>query len=258
MAPTVCDCVTWRESDTQLRVCIAPQSVERLHAQPPPEFNLVTVPFARTVWAGSRDGSMVGVLAWALFTRHDAYSRYEQCMREKEDIAAKLQMLEKGGAGSQRSADLLKRYQDLKDEYKLYRKKAMEALQEKDIALTQAQAELNMGVRSGPGMRRAANAGGGRGGGAVGDDPRMTYLKNLMLKYLCVDELEVRRRHREYSEASRPVYRISKREWRCGSETACGEVDGHRIPRSLADARTPTGEGAHGARNIDGPRVLRR
>ena len=29
----------------------------------------------------------------------------------------------------------------------------------------------------------------------------MTYLKNLMLKYLCVDELEVRRRHREYSEA---------------------------------------------------------
>ena len=72
--------------------------------------------------------------------------RYEQCMREKEDVSAKLQML-KSGNGSQRSVDLLKRYQDLKDEYKMYRKKAMEALQEKDVALTQSQAEANMGVR---------------------------------------------------------------------------------------------------------------
>ena len=104
--------------------------------------------------------------------------RYEQCMREKEDVSAKLQML-KSGNGSQRSVDLLKRYQDLKDEYKMYRKKAMEALQEKDVALTQSQAEANMGVR---GIARK---------GGQPDDPRMQYLKNLMLKYLCVDELEV-------------------------------------------------------------------
>ena len=99
-------------------------------------------------------------------------------MREKEDVSAKLQML-KTGNGSQKNVDLLKRYQDLKDEYKMYRKKAMEALQEKDVALTQAQAEVNMGAR---GVARK---------GGQPDDPRMQYLKNLMLKYLCVDELEV-------------------------------------------------------------------
>ena len=55
----------------------------------------------------------------------------------------------------------------------------MEALQEKDVALTQSQAEANMGVR---GIARK---------GGQPDDPRVQYLKNLMLKYLCVDELEV-------------------------------------------------------------------
>ncbi|CAN0565936.1 unnamed protein product, partial [Ectocarpus sp. 12 AP-2014] len=62
----------------------------------------------------------------------------------------------------------MKKYQDLKEEYRLYRKKAMHAIQ------------------------GAGAAGGGGGESLELQDPKLQYLKNLMLKYLGTDEGEAR------------------------------------------------------------------
>ena len=86
-----------------------------------------------------------------------------------------------------------------------------------------AQAEANMGVR---GIARK---------GGQPDDPRMQYLKNLMLKYLCVDELEVL----------------------CRLARARAPHCSHR-ERVLDMVPVFTGQGAHGESNSDGAWLLRR
>ncbi|CAM9219409.1 unnamed protein product, partial [Choristocarpus tenellus] len=102
--------------------------------------------------------------------------RYEKLSVEKADAVAKLDMLRPGGGsgtggmGEQGEvvASLMQRYQDLKEEYKMYRKKAMHAIQA---------------------------SGGGDGDNGSGRDipnPKLEYLKNLMVKYLETDEGEVR------------------------------------------------------------------
>ncbi|CAM9514465.1 unnamed protein product [Scytosiphon promiscuus] len=103
--------------------------------------------------------------------------RYEKLSLEKEDAMAKLDMFKGDGGGSGGSggrgaggqgeavASLMKKYQDLKEEYRLYRKKAMDAIQ---------------------------GAGAAGGGGLESQDPKLQYLKNLMLKYLGTDEGEAR------------------------------------------------------------------
>eukprot|EP00752_Nemacystus_decipiens_P004528 g4135.t1 len=99
--------------------------------------------------------------------------RYEKLSVEKEDAMAKLEMFKGDGGGGRGAggqgeavASLMKKYQDLKEEYRLYRKKAMHAIQ-------------------------GAGAAGG-GGGLEAQDPKLQYLKNLMLKYLGTDEGEAR------------------------------------------------------------------
>ncbi|CAM9335920.1 unnamed protein product [Ectocarpus sp. 12 AP-2014] len=107
--------------------------------------------------------------------------RYEKLSLEKEDAVAKLDMFKgDGGSGSgggrggggggqgEAVASLMKKYQDLKEEYRLYRKKAMHAIQ------------------------GAGAAGGGGGESLELQDPKLQYLKNLMLKYLGTDEGEAR------------------------------------------------------------------
>eukprot|EP00903_Cladosiphon_okamuranus_P009800 g9317.t1 len=100
--------------------------------------------------------------------------RYEKLSLEKEDAMAKLEMFKGDGGGGRGAggqgeavASLMKKYQDLKEEYRLYRKKAMHAIQ-------------------------GAGAAGGGGGGLEAQDPKLQYLKNLMLKYLGTDEGEAR------------------------------------------------------------------
>ena len=143
-----------------------------------------------------------------------ACCRYEQCNREKADLAAKLSAVgsEDGGVGGMLSSssalghggttaanvEMGRRYQELREEYKLYRKRAMEAIQEKEMLLAQLAGEGGVGGSGGGGSL----GGGGKGSLDAGllrrasssmpDDPRLQYLKNLMIKYLCTDEFEAK------------------------------------------------------------------
>jgi len=106
--------------------------------------------------------------------------RYEVILKEKEDICAKLEYSIRegergggGGGGKKRSGgrrsgnninnneNMAKKYQDLRDEYRLYRKKAKEIFDE---------------MKGGEGR-------GGEGGSKSGED-RLVYLKNIMVQYL--------------------------------------------------------------------------
>ena len=92
-----------------------------------------------------------------------------------------------------------RRYQELREEYKLYRKRAMEAIQEKEMMLAQL-----AGKGSGDGSSRgsvfgARNSTGNmnpsflrRQSSSMPEDPRLQYLKNLMIKYLCTEEFEAK------------------------------------------------------------------
>jgi len=113
--------------------------------------------------------------------------RYEQMLREKEDVAAKLEnaiaMGEGrggGGRGSQGDDNMAKKYQEIRDEYKLYRKKAKEIFEE-------------MKANNGGGNNGVGGIGGGGGGGGSGQahpsaNDRMHYLKNIMLTYLSSED----------------------------------------------------------------------
>lgn len=114
--------------------------------------------------------------------------RFEQATAEKAELAQKLRLLQHSaqaslgssalasGADSSASSDgeMLRRFNELREEYKLYRKRAMEAIQEKESLLQQR-----------PGALAMSSSGGA-------DDPKLQYLRNLMLKYLCTDEFEAK------------------------------------------------------------------
>uniref|UniRef100_A0A7S2S2V8 GRIP domain-containing protein n=1 Tax=Rhizochromulina marina TaxID=1034831 RepID=A0A7S2S2V8_9STRA len=117
--------------------------------------------------------------------------RYEQCSREKAELVAKLSIVSTPAEARSTTGDfssLVKQYEDLREEYKLYRKRAMEAIQEKELLLAQSGAAA---------LRFAGGRPSRRGASPVPhppplEDPRFQYLKNLMIKYLCTDEFEAR------------------------------------------------------------------
>jgi len=124
--------------------------------------------------------------------------RFEQCQKEKNDLLSKLKHMEaqaqiNGGNGgsfppspsssdhnsSSSSSDMPRRFAELRDEYKLYRKRAMEAIAEKEMTIASLK-----GSPMTPGVL-------GRSG-SIPEDPKLQYLKNLMLKYLSTDEFEAK------------------------------------------------------------------
>jgi GRIP domain len=153
----------------------------------------------------------------------------EQANREKEDAVAKLNMargMSSGSAAGQHSNGssssngqsespleaLEAKYAALKEEYKLYRKKAMAALQSgggapsagtprssghsgstSSTAAAGAHADGSLSSSSGRGHRphRADSFSAGSG-----DEAKMAYLRNLLLKYLGTEET-VARQHME-------------------------------------------------------------
>ena len=75
---------------------------------------------------------------------------------------------------------MAKKYQEIRDEYKLYRKKAKEIFEE-------------MKANNGGGNNGVGGIGGGGGGGGSGQahpsaNDRMHYLKNIMLTYLSSED----------------------------------------------------------------------
>lgn len=164
--------------------------------------------------------------------------RYEQAMREKEDLTAKLNHIARGmnnsnsnssSSGHHRSltADarsssshslhqhngtssayeaLEKRFQDLKDEYKLYRKKAMAALQSQQTNSSAGAPSPAGSTSSREGFGRSSSFHSGIGST---EEAKMAYLRNLLLKYLGTEEA-VARQHME--RAIGAVLQFSPRE----------------------------------------------
>lgn len=100
--------------------------------------------------------------------------RYERCMMEKEKVQTALEVeRQKSGNGStdekgiENEGKYEKKYRDLKESFRLYRKKAKEifdAQQKGGIAMLEA-GDLN----------------------SEQEDPRLSYLRNLMVNYLSSD-----------------------------------------------------------------------
>ena len=148
--------------------------------------------------------------------------RYEQAAREREALSARLRLNAEalvdlgggdggggGGGGRRRGStggaadaasdadELLRKYGDLKEEYKQYRRRAMAAIADKDAALSSAHADLSRGLGGSSGV--PGGGGGGGGGsraparaGAASEDPRFEYLRNLMAQYLSQNEAGAR------------------------------------------------------------------
>jgi len=101
--------------------------------------------------------------------------RYEQTVRENEQLGAALRVAEAGqkggGGGAQapggkagKDVNYAEKYQKIRDEYSLYRKEAKKILE---------------GYKS-----QAALAGGGGGGGGGGGKQSAAYLKNVLVQYM--------------------------------------------------------------------------
>lgn len=98
--------------------------------------------------------------------------RYEQCLQEKEDLKNRLEGQSKKGSDGDESKYEMK-YRDLKESFRLYRKKAKEIFeaQQRGEATSLGSAENAMQITD----KSSADA-------------KLNYLKNLMVNYFCADE----------------------------------------------------------------------
>ncbi|KAG7363494.1 GRIP domain containing protein [Nitzschia inconspicua] len=106
--------------------------------------------------------------------------RYEVCLKEKEEAISKLKMAEQRSNDAESEGKYERKYRDLKESFRLYRKKAKEIFEAQNVG---------------------AN---GNGAGSLGatdmmrkisqqsnEESKLSYLKNLMVNYLTSDQ-EVR------------------------------------------------------------------
>lgn len=119
--------------------------------------------------------------------------RFEECLKEKDDLTAKMEMMTTAKKNSSDSnggseyAKLETKYRSLKDEYKLYRRKA------KEIFDSQQHHQMNSnGRRRNSVNHHYADENGGVGSdGSLSEDPRIPYLRSLMIQYFTSkDELK--------------------------------------------------------------------
>jgi len=105
--------------------------------------------------------------------------RYEAAEREKQDYAIKVEAMEQQLREISANNKYESKYRDLKESFRLYRKKAKEMFE------AQQQQQLH------PELLLASPSGVGGGGGAFsiggGDDAKIAYLRNLMVNYLSSD-----------------------------------------------------------------------
>ena len=91
--------------------------------------------------------------------------RYEQCLKEKEDLKARLEGNgKKGGDGDEGKYEM--KYRDLKESFRLYRKKAKEIFEAGNMPVENA-------------MRTTDKS---------SADAKLNYIKNLMFHYLTAEE----------------------------------------------------------------------
>lgn len=82
--------------------------------------------------------------------------------------------------------------QDLKEEYRLYRKQALAALREKDAAIAALGGQASAPTPSPAGGGRNGGNGASAGGGLNLQDPSVVYLRNLCQKFFSTESPEVR------------------------------------------------------------------
>jgi len=105
--------------------------------------------------------------------------RYEQSEREKDALANRLEVLErqlKEGVDTTSNDKYEAKYRDLKESFRLYRRKAKE--------IFEAQQRGDGAAATGMMLTMASS-------GAVnlnGEDAKLSYLRNLMVNYFCSDE----------------------------------------------------------------------
>ncbi len=128
----------------------------------------------REVLALRREGSETEIaMQWR--------KRYEVAIRDKENALAKLEMLSTSGGdraaalGSAQSSansdkDLQKKYTALKEEYRLYRRKAMEALNSRDGGTRMGGGNINLG-------------------GDINVESKLPYAKQVYMQYLLTDDI---------------------------------------------------------------------
>lgn len=109
--------------------------------------------------------------------------RYEAVCKEKEDMALKLEISNRQLADGTANSKYEKKYREMKESFRLYRKKA------KEIFEQQQRGEM---PRSAVGLGDTNGHGGGNLTSAindrVGEDARFAYLKNLMVNYLTAND----------------------------------------------------------------------
>lgn len=119
--------------------------------------------------------------------------RFEECLKEKDDLTAKMEMMTTAKTNSSDSnggndyAKLESKYRSLKDEYKLYRRKA------KEIFDSQQHQQMNSnGRRRSSVNHHYVDENNGIGSdGSLSEDPRIPYLRSLMIQYFTSkDELK--------------------------------------------------------------------
>lgn len=115
--------------------------------------------------------------------------RYEQSERDKDILETKLEGAEKqlrdgvGNVANGKDAKYEAKYRDMKESFRLYRKKAKE--------IFEAQQRGDGAAATGMMLHMdGAGASGGDGGGGRhgGEEAKVAYLRNLMVNYLCSDE----------------------------------------------------------------------
>lgn len=138
--------------------------------------------------------------------------RYENVVQEKEALLRQQSQSVKGPSSTsqEEGGDFEQLYAKLKKEYGMYRKRALQVVEEKELMLSEAQKKLtaagigfeyrsgaagSFGARRRPSLeadqesaRRNAAASLDGNGAATTDE----YLKNIVLKYMCTEQPEVK------------------------------------------------------------------
>ena len=99
--------------------------------------------------------------------------RYETCLKEKEALEQKLETKGNGGPGGSESYEA--KYRDLKESFRLYRKKAKEIFEAQERGAVHPAMATSSPVPMG--ITDASSA-----------EAKLSYLKNLMVNYLTADQ----------------------------------------------------------------------
>jgi len=103
--------------------------------------------------------------------------RYETCLKEKEEALNKLKMAEQRSSAAESEGKYEMKYRDLKESFRLYRKKAKEIFE----------AQNTNGAMDGAGGAQSASDMMLKISQQSNEDSKLSYLKNLMVNYLTSD-----------------------------------------------------------------------